>query len=357
MSTDTADAVIEAPPAQQQTTAVATTPPARAAIALQSPETEAALRALVVRSATIVEIKNKAGRDEAHSAAMDLLRARTAIEKRSKEARADATAFSKAVIAEENRLISITQAEEDRVKALRDSWDAAREAERAEAARLERQRVIAITERIAEIKQLPVLAAQCRTAAAVQRLVDKAAAINLADMAEFEGEARTALDMATQTLATILADKTADEARRAAEQEARERMEREQAELREQLAQARADLAKANLAALEAVKAQPTEPAAEQQKVEPEPAPAPEPEPEPQAVPAAQPDPVAEQAQPAAQQTIVDPMPVTMPITMADQQKVDRPSAMEIVLAVSEAFGVSMPEAALWIRTTDFSTL
>ena len=61
------------------------------------------------------------GRDQCHAAAMAALKARTAVVNAAKSARADATAFSRAVIAEEARLVALIEPEEIRLKALRDA--------------------------------------------------------------------------------------------------------------------------------------------------------------------------------------------------------------------------------------------
>ena len=78
----------------------------RAALALASDKTRQELMIMATKTAHLVEIKNKAGRDEIHSAAMVLAGARIAISKTGKAARDDATKFSKAVIAEEAALIA-----------------------------------------------------------------------------------------------------------------------------------------------------------------------------------------------------------------------------------------------------------
>lgn len=116
-------------------TSTALTVTACAALALGSDKARTELAELVKKSANIVEVKNPAGREECHSAAMALVRARTNIEKIGKAARDDATKFSKAVIAEEKALIDITQPEETRLLALRNAWDEARAREKAEAER------------------------------------------------------------------------------------------------------------------------------------------------------------------------------------------------------------------------------
>lgn len=126
----------------------------RAAVALGTSERETQLAMLVSESSTIVAIKNNAGRDQCHSAAMKLRTTRVEIEKAGKAAREDATAFSKAVIAEEKRLVAITGPEEERLIGLRDEWDAAREAERRAKAEAEARRVALIREHISDIRAI-----------------------------------------------------------------------------------------------------------------------------------------------------------------------------------------------------------
>ena len=99
------------------------------------------LTELAAASAGIIEITNKAGYDECHAKRMVLKNKRVEIGKTGKTAREDATKFSQAVIAAEKELIGIISPEEDRLQALQQAWDDAREAERAEAARVEAERI------------------------------------------------------------------------------------------------------------------------------------------------------------------------------------------------------------------------
>ena len=79
----------------------------RAAVALQSDKARAELTALAASSQSITAPTNPAGRAECHAAAMAAAGARIAIAKAGKDARDDATQFSKAVIAD--RLIQVVQ--------------------------------------------------------------------------------------------------------------------------------------------------------------------------------------------------------------------------------------------------------
>lgn len=221
---------------EQPTTALTVT--ARAALALSSDKTRKELKELVAKSANIKEVKNAAGREECHSAAMVLVRARTTITKTGKAAREDAAAFQKAVIAEEKSLIAITEAEESRLMGLRDAWDAARAAEKAEAERIERERVAKIHLRIADIRETGNLALQARTSAMVESLIEKMTGQVLEGFDEFTEEAentRTATLARMKEISDIKFTEEQERARIKAEQEAEAaRLAAERAELERQ---------------------------------------------------------------------------------------------------------------------------
>ena len=215
---------------------------ARAAVALSSSKTRQDLMVMAAKSAHLVEIKNKAARDEIHGAAMALVGARTAISKTGKAARDDATKFSKAVIAEEASLIAITEPEEKRLLALRDAWDEVVAAERAAREAAERTRIMAITERIAGIRQYVELAASCRTAARIHELQSKLASVSLEGFEEFADEAAVAHADAMKRVEALLVEK------HLAEQE-QERIKAEQAAAAAKLATERAEFAAQQAAA------------------------------------------------------------------------------------------------------------
>ena len=195
---------------------LATLPPeARAQVALSSSQTEIDLRALAIKNVTITQVVDKVGREQCHSAAMEIKRARVAIEKTGKDARDDATKFSKAVIAEEKRLIAIVEAEETRLISLRDDWDQVQERIKREEEARERARITAIHERIAEIRNFSTLAAQCRTSFRIQELLDKLMGMELISFEEFEDEA-TAVHLATVSgVKFMLEEKQSEEIERA----------------------------------------------------------------------------------------------------------------------------------------------
>jgi hypothetical protein len=84
--------------------------------ALAFADTKEKLTALAASSVRIVEITNKAGYQECHAARMALKTARVEIEKRGKDARADALAIQKAIIAKEKELVGLIEPEEQRLR-------------------------------------------------------------------------------------------------------------------------------------------------------------------------------------------------------------------------------------------------
>jgi hypothetical protein len=209
----------------------------RAAVALGAAEHERNMIALSTKYADLVEIKNAPARDQVHSAYMELKNTRVAIQKAAKDAREDANQFSKAVIAEAERLTSITTAEEVRLQALRDEWDEAREAEKREKAEAEANRVAEIKAKI-EAFMLNAVTVASKSAAEIAAHADSLdkMEISIDEFAEFTGEAqakqyqtvkwlreRHADAVAKEAEAKRLEDERAELARLRAEQEERER--------------------------------------------------------------------------------------------------------------------------------------
>jgi len=214
---------------------VTTLPPAtRAIVALSICTTAADLQVLAAKHTGLVEIKNKAGRDQVHGAAMELMRARTAIKKVADEVREDAKKFNAAVIAEEKRLTAIVEPEELRLKALRDAWDAEQERIKREAEEKERARVLALGARIQEIRGFVALARDCRTSDAVRRLLERVKETSLEGFAEFEEEARKVHAETLAAVGQVLDTRLATEAEAARLKAEREELERQQAEAKRQ---------------------------------------------------------------------------------------------------------------------------
>jgi hypothetical protein len=217
--------------------------PERAAVALGTPKYEQEIRDLVAKSVTITEVKNKDGREQCHGAMMTLRTARVAIEKAAKGAREDATAFSKAVIAEEKRLVALAAPEESRLQILRDAWDAEVEREKQAKAAAEKARVDGIKTRI-ERFMLDAMTVSDQTSSAIDAHATKLSetVISLDEYMEFSGEAQMKRDDTVKWLRERqrqAAEREAEAARLAAEREA---LERQRAEEAARLAAERAEL-------------------------------------------------------------------------------------------------------------------
>lgn len=231
----------------------------RAAVALNSAENKAKLQELVAQSVSIVEIKNAAARDQCHSAAMALRTRRTDIRKTGKDARDDATKFSKAIIAEEDSLVAIIEPEEQRLIALRDEWDEAREAEKRARAEAEARRVQVIRDAIEDFRRAP---GGC-PATSSEMIDDHAddlarSPITLEAYMEFAGEAEAARDVAVAALremANKARAREADEARIKAEMLELARLRAEHEERERQAAAERAEQERKAREALEAEEA------------------------------------------------------------------------------------------------------
>lgn len=233
---------------QTTVTTISSLPPAeRAVIVLESTKTETHLRELVAKSAEITTVVDANGREESHRAGMNLKNARVTITKAGKAAREDAAAFCTAVIAEEKRLIGITEAEETRIFGLRDGYDAKAKAEKEERERKERERVAAIQAKINDIRALPMQSAS-DTAAQLQATYDDLLGFTPTeeDFAEFVAEAAQARDNALGILSTLLESaktREAEAARLAAERAAQEAEARRMAEQRAELERQQRELA------------------------------------------------------------------------------------------------------------------
>jgi len=243
----------------------------RAAVALKSAQHEQELKALATKYADITEIVNGAGRDQAHGAMMELANRRVAITKAGKEARDDANAFLKAVIAEEKRLVGLIEPEEGRLRTLRDAWDAEREREKQAKAAAEKARVDGIRQRIAEIQAIPAMLVgkQSETiAAAIESL--EVVEITLEAFAEFAGESQMVKIAAVAKLGEMLSAQIAHEQEQARLQAEREQLARERAEATERERIAAAARAEEERKAREAREAEEARLRAEREKHEAE---------------------------------------------------------------------------------------
>lgn len=205
--------------------------PQRAAVALGSSKHETELVLLVAEARTISELKNKDGREQCHSMAMQLKSARVAIEKAGKTAREDAQAFSKAVIAEEKRLIGIIEPDEQRLIQLRDGWDKAREAEKRAKEEAERQRVERLQEMVRHINAAPMQYVD-KDISLIEGALEAYTNMVIGDeFQEYMDVARASRDVTVEKLKEMLdaAVKREEEAKRLAAE--REALEKERAEM------------------------------------------------------------------------------------------------------------------------------
>ncbi|MHB1939023.1 MAG: hypothetical protein ACYCOR_20985 [Acidobacteriaceae bacterium] len=210
-------------------------------------ERKAQLAELATKSHRIVQVIDSASYAECHGARMPLKAMRVEIQKAGKLAREDATAFSKAVIAKEKELIDVIAPEEQRLQALQDAWDAARQAEKDAIAAVEKARLDAITEKINTIHSMP-LQAVGKSASAIHTLLESVRCIDPSFAAEQADYATRVRDEVVATLSAIHAqavEAEAEAARLAAERaelaQLRAEQEARQAEESRQAAAARAE--------------------------------------------------------------------------------------------------------------------
>ena len=180
----------------QQSTALTVTERASTAIGFKSRESE--LKQLATAAKSITVITNGDGYKEANAQRLVLKNTRLAITHASKNARDDATAFSKACIAEEKRLIALIAPDEERIEALQKAWDAKEEAERQRKINEENARQERIRTAIEAI-QMHALDAVGKPSATVRQFIE-ACELIVIDEAMFEEHT----DLAAMTKADAL---------------------------------------------------------------------------------------------------------------------------------------------------------
>ena len=225
------------------TTQLATLPPVERAIVAISFETvRAEVSKLATQYADITAISNKAGRDQAHAAAMTLKNRRVEIQRRAKEVREDAVAFQKAVIAKGDELAALIEPEEQRLLKLRDAWDAEQERIKREAAEAEQRRKQGHEAKIADIRSV-VVDSSGKSALCLQHIIS---GLEMEDVSEasFEEYAPVASRAKAETLDKLRAMKAEAEAREAEQARIKAEQEAEAKRLaaeREELARLRAE--------------------------------------------------------------------------------------------------------------------
>ena len=225
------------------TTQLATLPPVeRAIVALSFETVRAEVSKLATQYADITAISNKAGRDQAHAAAMTLKNRRVEIQRRAKEVREDAVAFQKAVIAKGDELAALIEPEEQRLLKLRDAWDAEQERIKREAAEAEQRRKQGHEAKIADIRSV-VVDSSGKSALCLQHIIS---GLEMEDVSEasFEEYAPVASRAKAETLDKLRAMKAEAEAREAEQARIKAEQEAEAKRLaaeREELARLRAE--------------------------------------------------------------------------------------------------------------------
>lgn len=225
------------------TTQLTALPPVeRAIVALSFETVKAEVSKLATKYADITAISNKAGRDQAHAAAMTLKNRRVEIQRRAKEVREDAVAFQKAVIAKGDELAALIEPEEQRLLALRDAWDAEQERIKREAAEAEQRRKQGHEAKIADIRAAASSAAGLPSG----EILKYVTAVEEADVTEssFEEYAPVAARAKAETLDKLRAMLAEAEAREAEQVRIKAEQEAEAARLaaeREELARLRAE--------------------------------------------------------------------------------------------------------------------
>ena len=225
------------------TTQLATLPPVERAIVAISFETvRAEVSKLATQYADITAISNKAGRDQAHAAAMTLKNRRVEIQRRAKEVREDAVAFQKAVIAKGDELAALIEPEEQRLLKLRDAWDAEQERIKREEAEAEQRRKQGHEAKIADIRSV-VVDSSGKSALCLQHIIS---GLEMEDVSEasFEEYAPVASRAKAETLDKLRAMKAEAEAREAEQARIKAEQEAEAKRLaaeREELARLRAE--------------------------------------------------------------------------------------------------------------------
>jgi chromosome segregation ATPase len=155
----------------EQYTETSLTPLERANAVLKSSDIELHFQSMANEAKEISTITNKDGYEQCHATRMKLREERVELNKKAKAARDDANAFSKAVIAEEKRLITIIEPEEERLQGLQTVWDAEVKRKKEEKARIEAERVRNITQKIDSIRLTPYNANNSIASAIVIQLI------------------------------------------------------------------------------------------------------------------------------------------------------------------------------------------
>ena len=173
----------------------------RAVAALGLSNLEEELIELAGKSKDLIEVTNSDSYKQIDAARKMLKTERIDISKKGKAARDDANAFSKAVIAEENRLVAIIQVEEQRLQDLQKEHDEKVAAARQKLIDDEVARVEAIQLRISNMRDAPSKIGYTATSDDIQGTIDVIQNIEIDDA--FEEFSDTALSVKTAALVEL----------------------------------------------------------------------------------------------------------------------------------------------------------
>jgi hypothetical protein len=215
----------------------------RAITALGMQERDKELIALAASTSDITAITNADGYKQVRGARIVLKNLRVEIQNAGKKAREDAQAFSKAVIAEEKRLVGLISPEETRLETLEVEEDNRLEAIRQAEIEAELKRVAEIDARIETIRGWPVHYAG-KPSALIRQAVETANNYVIDEQfAEKSDLAQNVLDASRAALSGILSQREAHEAEQERIKKEREELARLRAEAAERETKERARIA------------------------------------------------------------------------------------------------------------------
>lgn len=204
--------------------------------------TEDDLKRLAAQYSHITQVTNRKEYDAAQAAVTALVRARSKIEARRKELKAESLEFGRLVDSTAKSLIAVVTPEEQRIDAILEAVKRQKEDERKAKEAAEKARVDAILARVDEIVRVP--SAHQRSASGVVLAAKSALELLLIDesFAEFQERAQEAKANALAELAELYSGALHDERIEAQAKAERERIAAEQRAESERLAKERAEL-------------------------------------------------------------------------------------------------------------------
>lgn len=187
-----------------------------------------------------LSISNKKERDVAQKAKSEVSGLRVSVEKRRVELKTGALEYGRKVDAEAKRVTALLQEVELPLKAICDEWDAEQERIKAEAARIEKERVDTIVGRINEYVKYPLNYVNKSSEEIRMALYDLSEADDF-DYQEFVEEAAKAKESCRNSMSLLLEDRLQLEKTRAEEEERRIQAEAERKAMEEERARMEAE--------------------------------------------------------------------------------------------------------------------